>query len=129
MANDKEIWKAHPEYPIDVSTHGRVRSQKTGRLFKLTPSGGGSAGAKSRVDRPPRYLRSGTGTSKPNSNGGRPAYVHTLVLETFVGPRPEGFEPDHEDFNGFNNHLSNLAWIPKSENQARKRARNFQLTR
>ncbi len=36
--------------------------------------------------------------------------VHTLVLTTFVEPRPNGLECRHLDGNKLNNHVSNLAW-------------------
>ncbi len=43
-------------------------------------------------------------------------YVHTMVLETFVSPRPEGLECRHLDGNPLNNHISNLTWGTRSEN-------------
>lgn len=43
--------------------------------------------------------------------------VHVLVLEAFVGPRPEGQEGLHWDDNPINNWLSNLRWGTHSENQ------------
>lgn len=43
--------------------------------------------------------------------------VHQLVLETFVGPRPKGMECRHLDGNKHNNHLKNLKWGTRSENQ------------
>lgn len=42
--------------------------------------------------------------------------VHRLVLETFVGPCPEGYEASHEDGDPSNNHIENLMWRPKSDN-------------
>lgn len=42
--------------------------------------------------------------------------VHSLVLEAFVGPCPEGMEARHLDDNPTNNHLSNLVWGSRSEN-------------
>ena len=42
--------------------------------------------------------------------------VHRLVLETFVGPCPEGMECRHLDGNPQNNNLNNLKWGTKSEN-------------
>lgn len=47
--------------------------------------------------------------------------VHQLVLETFVGPRPEGMEVCHNDGNKKNNSLSNLRWGTKSENTKDRR--------
>lgn len=37
-------------------------------------------------------------------------YVHVLVLDAFVGPRPKGMEACHNDGDGTNNKLSNLRW-------------------
>lgn len=44
-------------------------------------------------------------------------YVHVLVLEAFVGPRPEGMECLHGDGDPSNNRLCNLHWDTPSENQ------------
>ena len=44
-------------------------------------------------------------------------YVHVLVLEVFVGPRPEGYEACHNDGDPHNNALSNLRWDSASANQ------------
>lgn len=43
--------------------------------------------------------------------------VHRIVLETFVGPCPDGMECDHKDRNRSNNHIENLRWVTKAENQ------------
>lgn len=45
-------------------------------------------------------------------------YVHHLVLETFVGPRPESCEALHGDGNRLNNAVSNLRWGTRKENLA-----------
>ena len=42
--------------------------------------------------------------------------VHTLVLEAFVGPRPEGMEGLHFDDIKANNQLGNLRWGTTAEN-------------
>ena len=43
--------------------------------------------------------------------------VHSLVLEAFVGPRPEGSQECHfPDRNKLNNNLSNLRWDTPSGN-------------
>lgn len=44
---------------------------------------------------------------------GAPFYrvaVHRLVLESFVGPCPDGMEACHANGNGFDNRLENLRW-------------------
>ena len=43
-------------------------------------------------------------------------YVHSLVLEAFVGPRPTGQQGLHSDDVPSNNHLENLRWGTPSEN-------------
>lgn len=43
-------------------------------------------------------------------------YVHRLVLETFVGPRPLGMECCHYNGDPSDNRLENLRWDTKSAN-------------
>jgi hypothetical protein len=43
--------------------------------------------------------------------------VHRIVLDAFVGPRPDGMECRHLDDDPTNNALSNLVWGTRSENQ------------
>lgn len=43
-------------------------------------------------------------------------YVHALVMETFVGPRPEGSEIRHLDGDRCNNRVDNLKYGTHSEN-------------
>lgn len=48
-------------------------------------------------------------------------YVHQLVLEVFVGPRPSGMEVRHfPDSDKGNNTLGNLSWSTRSDNHADK---------
>lgn len=55
-------------------------------------------------------------------DGGRVAtpYVHALILETFIGPRPPGYCCAHGDGTRTNNALSNLRWASPKENEADK---------
>ena len=43
--------------------------------------------------------------------------VHVLVLETFVGPRPDGFDACHNNGLRTDNRPENLRWGTKAENQ------------
>lgn len=43
-------------------------------------------------------------------------YIHGLVAEAFLGPRPEGYQVDHKDGNRSNNHVSNLEYVTHREN-------------
>lgn len=45
-------------------------------------------------------------------------HIHTLVMMTYVGPRPEGMEIDHIDRNKANNRLENLRYVTRKENLA-----------
>jgi hypothetical protein len=47
-------------------------------------------------------------------------YVHRLVLEAFVGKRPDGMECCHKDGNQLNNSLDNLRWGTRQENIAER---------
>jgi hypothetical protein len=47
--------------------------------------------------------------------------VHVMVLEAFVGPRPEGMEGCHNDGDPKNNRLGNLRWDTPAGNSADKK--------
>lgn len=50
--------------------------------------------------------------------GERVPFVHLLVLEAFVGPRPEGMQACHNNGNPEDNRLSNLRWDTPKANVA-----------
>lgn len=89
----------HPDYEIDIC--GRVWSLKFGKRKQLKPSAN-----------PSGYPFYGLRT------GGRyhQKMAHVLVLETFVGPCPAGFESRHLDDNKQNCQIDNLRWGTRSEN-------------
>lgn len=45
-------------------------------------------------------------------------HIHTLVMMTYVGPRPDGKQVDHRDRNKANNRLENLRYVTRKENMA-----------
>lgn len=47
-------------------------------------------------------------------------FVHRIILETFIGKCPDGYESLHSDGNKENNCLSNLRWGTAIENQKEK---------
>jgi hypothetical protein len=55
-----------------------------------------------------------------NDNGLRQAYIHSLVLETYVGPKPNSHQCRHLDGCRSNNNLDNLCWGTAVENQSDK---------
>jgi hypothetical protein len=55
-------------------------------------------------------------TLTTKENGHVRKYVHQLVLEAFVGPRPDGYHACHCDGDRKNNALSNLRWDSPREN-------------
>lgn len=45
-------------------------------------------------------------------------FVHKLVLETFIGSRPDGYQASHENGIKTGNRLENLKWRTATENNA-----------
>jgi hypothetical protein len=85
-----------------ISKDGRIWSCRRNRWLTLCPS--------SRNDYLCVYLY---------KNGKRIfKSVHRLVLETFIGPCPDGMECCHNDGNPKNNKLDNLRWDTKISNQS-----------
>lgn len=104
-----EEWRDIPgwEGRYQVSDHGRVRSTRTlvdgtvtTRMLKQRP---GKKGGHRRV-------------ALCRDSDCKDYRVHCLVLETFVGPRPTGYDGCHWDDDPANNHLSNLRWATHRDN-------------
>lgn len=55
--------------------------------------------------------------------------VHKLVAEAFLGPRPDGKEINHIDYNCRNNSAGNLEYITRSENIRHAYGHGFQCAR
>lgn len=98
----EEVWKPVVgfEGKYEASNRGRVRSLVAGRprVFKHHVNSDG-------------YQQVALGKRFTN------IYVHSLVLEAFVGPRPEGYECDHINTVRDDNRLENLRWVTKGENR------------
>ena len=95
------------------------RSRKQdGKLRKLKQSRSG------------RYLNVGLWRGKRSywkAGGSKVTHirVHTIILETFVGPSPDSnHEARHLNGNGIDNCLKNLTWGTALENAADKRSHN-----
>ncbi len=95
----REKWKSVPGWPYEISNTGRVRREENKCLLKSNPHTGG-------------YLQVVFHNKGQIKNG----VIHRLVLEAFVGPRPEGYEANHKDGNKLNNCVENLEWVSHSEN-------------
>ena len=111
---DRERWRKVPGWPgYKISSHGRARSVPRvladgrwhgGSLLQPAPDGDG-------------YLQV-TLSDGPRT---RRAGVHTLVLEAFTGPRPDGMEGCHGNGDHQDNWLSNLRWDTHLENERDKK--------
>jgi len=111
-----EIWKPVLEWEgfYEVSNLGRVRS-----LSNWVKAGRGNMKRAGRILS--NFNRQGRLFVNLNYGGYRTTVtVHRLVLESFVGLRPEGLECKHLNGNAANNHISNLVWGTKLENEADK---------
>ena len=98
----KEVWKTIKDYPnYEVSNKGQIRffEMKIKKWIILE-----------RVRQPTGYkvIRLFSGIQRKRS------CLHTLILEAFISPRPEGFVGNHKDGNKVNDDIRNLEWIDKS---------------
>ena len=90
-----EMWKSYPNHlGYEISTMGKVR--KNGRMLKTPCNCSG-------------YPVCNIGHKNTKT-------VHSLVLETFVGPRPKGKCARHFNDIKTDNRLKNLIWGSRSEN-------------
>jgi HNH endonuclease len=96
---EQEVWASHPTLTdYQISDLGRVRGPR--KVLKTIP-------CRNRL-----YVYT--------QIRGKVYAVHRLVLETFVGPCPEGHITCHSDGNPSNNRLTNLRWdTPKANSDDR----------
>jgi hypothetical protein len=113
-----EEWRPVNGYPgYEVSNFGRVRSWRVGGRW-------GTQNPPVHFRRKPRILKTHchkTGyfrVTLPTGHGYRHHFVHELVLEVFIGPRPTGAQACHNDGSRTNNRSDNLRWGTPAENQA-----------
>lgn len=122
---DPERWLPVPGYHghYEVFDMGRVRS------VAKTTNGGHLIVAGKKIQaprhRPSQLLKVSYGGRnnrylrvmlRAGGNKKRHAFIHHLVLEAFVGPRPTGLVAAHEDDDQANNTLENLSWKTEEGN-------------
>lgn len=111
----KEEWRDVPDAPgYQVSTEGRVKSNRRGEWRELNPS----------TDIKGYKM---IGLKGPDGRV-RTRRVHEVVLTAFVGPRPGKLQAAHANGDRGDNRLVNLRWATPHANVA-DRARAEQNTR
>jgi len=119
---ENEVWKVIPDVQFnsmyEASNYGRIRSYRlhggNRRIQPIMILGGIHRSSKRGfIPYPYMLLRNNTG-QKIFRKVGR------LVLEAFVGERPDKFTVSHIDDNPFNSRLDNLCWESLADNQARR---------
>lgn len=99
-----ELKKKIPSFQnYAICPHGEVISIKTGNILKTH-----------------KNIRSYQRICLRKESKSYHRFVHCLVAETFIGPRPEGKQVDHIDGNKDNNHYYNLRYLTQEENLSRR---------
>lgn len=94
-----EEWKSSKKYSdYELSTEGKVRNTKTGRVLKTRTNDKGYEIVSLRKDNK-------TCTER----------VHKLMADAFIDDIPEGYDVYHENLDRSDNRLENLKYCTKSE--------------
>lgn len=103
----KEIWKPIPGYEglYEVSNMGRVQ-----RCYD-------SCHCSTRIAKTGKNRKGYVRINLHKNEENRPTFVHLIVLNTFVGPKPEGMEASHLNDVKEDNRLENLQWMTGSDNR------------
>lgn len=100
-----EEWRSILGGAYEISSEGRLRRAIPGRktfVGKILK---------------PHLVGSGYLAFAATINGAnKPFYLHALVAEAFIGPRPEGYDINHKDGNKKNNVWTNIEYMTHSDN-------------
>lgn len=95
----EEVWKKIAGFNYSVSTKGRVKSDRSGKIIQ------------------PWRLRQGYLQIGLMKDGRRHRFlVHRLVAEAFIVREDYQIDVNHLDLDKANNTVSNLEWVSKQEN-------------
>lgn len=114
-----ETWKPVLGYEgtYEISDHGNLRS-----VTREVPHARFGTAVINGKDIKLKTHKDGYWVATLHKDGARKnRMAHVLVLEAFVGPRPEGMETRHLDGNPKNNRLENICWGTPVENAADKK--------
>jgi len=97
-----EEWRPAPgwESAYNVSSQGRIKNASTGRILRL------------RYTKGRRYAA----IHLPLNGKSVDRYLHVLVAEAFLGPKPTGLDVNHKDGDRLNNAATNLEYVTRQEN-------------
>lgn len=113
-----EVWKTVSDFQnYEISSFGRLRVldrhiQTSNGQIRFY-GGGFIAPSKNQHGHLKVFLIRKPGRKEPR-------YLHQLVAQEFIGPRPDGHEVAHGDGDPANNRLGNLRYATPAENQADK---------
>lgn len=120
---ESELWKPVVGFEglYEVSNAGRVRS--VDRVSEIE----GRWGRMSRpvqgvVLKPLRHTGGYQRVMLWKDGRAKQTYIHKIVLEAFVGARPNGMQVAHGNGDKQDNRLANLRWATPAENQADREA-------
>lgn len=107
-SKDIETWREVPGFQdYEVSDHGRLWSMPRHRVY-----GKFVTGTLRYQGSRPRQVQ----VQLWRDGEGKFFYLHQIVLLSFSGPCPDGFEGCHNDGDVTNNRLSNLRWDTHKSN-------------
>lgn len=106
----REEWRKIPDWPYEVSDHGRVRRSWAG------PSTTAGRVLKTPVDSSTGYPQ--VRLSNGSRDSARTFRVHRLVALVFLGPCPAGKVVNHQNGDKTDNRPDNLEYVSQPDNVA-----------